>query len=355
MGYSIKSLFVPIISIILSLLAGAAILKLSGADPAEAFGALFSGAFGDREAVARTLEKATPLLFNGLAIAFALKAGLFNIGAQGQFLFGAITAAAAGYMISGLPFYIHIPLVLFAGIAAGGIYCAIQGALKAYTGAHEVITGIMFNYVAINITDYLAKGPLMDRAQGNIVPRTPLIAESCRLPQFLDMPSGFFLAIIVALLCWWFLKQSVKGFEIRMSGSNMDASRYAGINTKRILIITMLCSGLLAGLGGAVETTGIVFRYQPGFNTGLGFEGITIALLGRAHPLGVIPAALLIGAMKSGASMMQFTAEVPTEIIDVIQALILFFVGADLVIKKIIPGLKKTGTISISSGWGKTA
>ncbi|MBW1803161.1 MAG: ABC transporter permease, partial [Deltaproteobacteria bacterium] len=299
---SIKSLSVSLLSVILSLLIGAIIIGISGSDPAQAFWALFSGAFGDTASLARTFEKATPLIFNGLAIAFAHKAGLFNIGAQGQFLFAAIAAAAAGYLIHGIPFYIHAPLVLLTGALAGGIYSAIQGALKAYTGAHEVITGIMFNYVAINITDYLAKGPLMDTYQGNIVPRTPLILESCRLPHLFELPSGFFISVFISVLCWWFVKYSVKGFEIRVSGSNIHAARYAGINTRAIVIFTMLVSGIMAGLGGAVETTGIVFRYQPGFNTGLGFEGITIALLARIHPFGIVPAACLIGAMKSGAA-----------------------------------------------------
>ena len=156
---------------------------------------LYSGALGDHEAILRTLEKATPLIFNGLALTLAFQAGLFNIGVQGQFLFGAITSAAVGYLITGLPGLAHMALALTAGVAAGALYGWLQGGLKALRGVHEVITGIMLNYVAINFTDYLTKGPLMDKAAHNTIPRTPLVDPSCLIPDIFAMPGGFVLAI----------------------------------------------------------------------------------------------------------------------------------------------------------------
>lgn len=346
----------PVLSVLLAAGAGAIILAISEADPAEAYTALLKGAFGDLSAFSRTLEKATPLILNGLAVALALRAGLFNIGTQGQLLFGALASAVVGFSFQDLPSLIHIPFAMLAGIAAGGVYGVIQGALKAYTGAHEVITGIMFNYIAINITDYLTNDPFRDTSSGNIIARTPLISETSFLPDVTGIPSGFLICLLAAVFVWWIFKSTVIGFEIRMVGSGANAARYSGIRIKGILMITMLASGALAGLGGAIETQGIVHRFQPGFNIGLGFEGITIALLGRIHPFGIVPAAILFGAMKSGAGLMQFTVGVETEIIDVIQALILFFVAADLLAGRIIPGVSGSREkLTLSAGWGSQA
>jgi len=352
----LKTLIVPLVSVMLAAAAGAVILAVSGADPAKAYVALVKGAFGDLSSFIRTLEKATPLILNGLAVALALKAGLFNIGTQGQLVFGALASAVVGFSFRNLPSLMHIPLALIAGITAGGLYGMIQGALKAYTGAHEVITGIMFNYVAINMTDYLANGPFRDSSPGNIVARTPLISEASRLTHVMGIPAGFLLGLIVSVAVWWIFKSTIIGFEIRTIGSGIHAARYSGMRIKALLIFTMLLSGALAGLGGAIETQGIIHRFQPGFNIGLGFEGITIALLGRMHPIGIVPAALLFGAMKSGAGFMQFTADVETEIIDVIQALILFFVAANLLVERILPGIAgKQQRLSLTTGWGGPA
>lgn len=349
-----RAVSVPVAAVLLAALIGAIILVISGASPLLAYAALIKGSFGSPEAVARTLEKATPLAFSGLAVAFAFKGGLFNIGAQGQLLFGAMTAAVIGFGVTGLPAYIHAPLALLGGALAGGLYGAIPGALKAYTGAHEVITTIMLNYIAINLTDYLADGPLKDTSPGNIVARTPTILDSARIPVLAGIPLGFIIALLVAVAAWWLLWKTTLGFEIRTVGLNPHAARYAGMKVARTVILTMVLSGVLAGIGGAIETQGVVGRYQPGFNIGLGFDGITIALLGRVHPFGVIPASLLIGAMKAGASQMQFDAGVAKEITDVIQALILFFVAADSIVRWIIrSSAVEEEKPLLSSGWSQ--
>jgi simple sugar transport system permease protein len=348
-----RAVRVPLVAVVLAALIGAIILASSGAEPLEAYAALLEGSFGSATAFGRTLEKATPLLFSGLAVAFAFKAGLFNIGAQGQLLFGAITAAWLGFAIEGLPLILHAPLALLGGALAGGLFGALPGALKTYTGAHEVITTIMLNFIAINLTDYLADGPLKDASPGNIVARTPAILDSARLGAIANVPVGFLIALLCAFLVWWLLWKTTIGYEIRTVGINPHAARYAGIRVSRTVILAMVLSGVLAGFGGAVETQGIVGRFQPGFNAGLGFDGITIALLAKTNPFGVIPASLLVGAMKAGASQMQFNAGVAAEITDVIQALILFFVAADMIVRWLIRARSESEErVKLSAGWG---
>jgi len=349
-----RAIAVQVVAVLLAVLIGAVILIVSGANPIEAYLALLRGSFGSLTALGRTLEKATPLIFSGLAVAFAFKAGMFNIGAQGQLLLGAVTAAFLGFAIHGLPAFIHMPLALIGGALAGGLYGAIPGALKAYRGAHEVIVTIMLNYIAINITDYLADGPWKDTSPGNIVARTPVIEPSASIGRLGPIPIGFIIAIVIAFVVWWLLFKTTVGLEIRMVGLSPDAARYAGIKVARTLILTMVISAILAGIGGAVETQGVVGRFQPGFNTGLGFDGITVAMLGKTHPFGTIPAAILVGAMKAGSSEMQFASGVAKEITDVIQALILFFVAADVIVRTLLRMRVAVGEeVKLSSGWGK--
>ena len=345
-----KAVSVPLLSVVMALLIGAIILIVSGANPISAYVALFNGAFGSADAFARTLEKATPLIFGGLAVAFAFKAGLFNIGGQGQLLVGGIVAAYIGFAFEGLPFIIHMPLALLGGSLAGAAFAAIAGALRAYTGAHEVITTIMLNYIAINLTDYLANGPWKDEG---IIARTPAVLETAVIPSFRGYPFGFLIACLMAVLTYLLLYRTTWGYAIRTTGLNSNAAQYAGIKVAQIIVLTMAFSGLLAGMGGAVETLGVVGRFQPGFNAGLGFDGITIALLGKTNPLGVIPAAILVGAMQAGANQMQFDAGVRFQIIDIILALMLFFVSADLIVRKILgSGAVDEDKVTLSGSWG---
>ncbi|MCP4363376.1 MAG: ABC transporter permease [Chloroflexi bacterium] len=345
-----QAVSVPLLSVALALGIGALILLFSGANPLNAYAALLAGAFGSAEAFARTLEKATPLILGGLAVAFAFKAGLFNIGGQGQLLIGGIVAAYLGFAIEGLPFIIHMPLALLGGSLAGAAYAAIAGALRAYTGAHEVITTIMLNFIAINITDYLADGPWKDEG---IIARTPLVLETAAIPKIGGFPLGFLIACLMAVLTYYLLYRTTIGYAVRTTGLNANAAQYAGIKVAQIIVLAMAFSGFLAGMGGAIETLGVVGRYQPGFNIGLGFDGITIALLAKTNPLGVIPAAILVGAMQAGASQMQFNAGVRFQIIDIILALILFFVSADMIVRKILgSGAVDGEKVTLSGGWG---
>jgi general nucleoside transport system permease protein len=348
-----RGIRVPLISVLLAMLLGAVLLAVSGANPITAYVALFKGSFGSMSALGRTLEKATPLVFSGLAISFAFKAGLFNIGAQGQLLLGAIVAAGIGFGVDGLPAVIHIPLALLGGAIAGGLFGAVPGLLKVTTGANEVITTIMLNYIAINITDFLSDGIWKDTSAGNVVARTPQILPTAEIPRIARLPLGFFLAVLVAVLVWWILNKTTLGFEVRTVGMNQRAAKYSGIKVAYTVVLTMVISGILAGTGGAIETLGVVGRFQPGFNVGLGFDGITVALLGKTSPIGNVFAALLIGAMKAGSSQMQFDAGVAAEITSVIQALMLFFIAADMIIRWLIRARDEAEEgISLSTGWG---
>jgi simple sugar transport system permease protein len=346
---------IPVVAVLLSLLIGAIVLLISGANPLEAYLALLEGSFGSQAAVLRTLEKATPLVFTGLAVAFAFKGGLFNIGAQGQLLLGAIVAAGIGFGISGLPFIIHMPLALVGGALAGAAYGSIPGVLKAWTGAHEVITTIMLNFIAINITDFLADGIWKDTDLSNIISRTPAILPSAEIPTIAFVPIGFLVGVVMAFVTWYILYRTTLGYEIRTVGLSSHAAKYAGIRVALTVVLTMTISGFLAGLGGAIETLGVVGRFQPGFNVNLGFDGITVALLARTNPFGVIPAAILMGALRAGAGRMQVYADVATEITDVIAALMLFFVAADQIVRWVIRAKEPAEEEKITlSSWGQS-
>ena len=270
-------------------------------------------------------------------------------------LVGAVFAAGVGFGIDGLPLIIHLPVALLAGGIAGAVWGGIAGTLKATTGAHEVIVTIMLNFVAGNLTDWLAANPWKDNSGSNIVARTPLVEDSAVIPTFGAVPVGFLLAVITAITCWMILERTTFGFEVKSVGNNRHAADYAGIRVGRIMALTMAVAGLLAGLGGAVESLGVDGRFEAGVNVGLGFEGITIALLARANPLGVVPAALLVGLMEAGAARMQFKAGVAPELIDVIQALILFFVAAPIILRWVLRMRHDASEqLQLGAGWGRS-
>jgi general nucleoside transport system permease protein len=358
----IDSLLVPLLAILTAVIVGGLIIKVVGGDPIAAYKGLIQGAFGTRKALSETTVWATPYIFAGLAVAFAFKGGLFNIGAEGQLALGAVTAALIGYALPGwlgmsIPAYIHIPLAVGLGVLAGALWAAIPGALKAYTGGHEVINTIMMNYIALNITSYLLNGPMRDPDPLNLSARTPAIAASARIPPIFNIPGlrahwGFVLALVIAALVWWLLWKTTLGFEIRTVGSNPDAAKYAGINVKRTIILTMAISGALAGLAGAIEVTALNYRHELGFSIGYGFDAIAIALLGRTNPFGVVLAAILFGAMRNGATRMQFLTQIPVDIISVIQALILLFVAADAIIRFIYRVRAREDRVVLTRGWG---
>jgi simple sugar transport system permease protein len=284
--------------------------------------------------VAESLVITTPYIFAGLAVALGFRGGLFNIGAEGQLYVGGIASVFVGYSITGMPWYFHLPLALAAGILAGSLWGAVPGILKATTGAHEVINTIMMNYIAFRFADFLLLGP-MSRSVG--VPLTVEIEPSAYLPEIFPRPMrlhwGFFLALGVAWLVYWFLWKTKYGLEIRMVGANPHAARYAGIKISRITVLTMAISGALAGLAGTSQILGIDHRMAQALSPGYGFDAIALALLGNSHPLGVVLASLLFGFLRGGAGRMQSVAGIPVEIIRVVQGLIIIFIAAPEIIR----------------------
>ncbi|MFZ2487351.1 MAG: ABC transporter permease [Anaerolineae bacterium] len=325
-------------------------------------GALLSGQGTQELAVAfvplsESMTQAVPYIFAGLAVAFAFQGGLFNIGGEGQMLVGALCSVYIGFKVTGLPWIIHLPLAILAGITGAAIWAAIVGALKAYTGAHEVINTIMMNWIAISLSTWLLKvGGPMARPD---VPVTPPVLESAWIPRLFSTPgnrfhAGFFLALFVVWLIWWILYKTTLGFQIRMVGANPKAAKYSGVNVQRLWVIVMAISGALAGLAGTVQTLAVDRWVGVGFSSGMGFDAIALALLGKNHPVGVLLAALLFGILKNGATRMQSVAQVPVDIITIVIALVIVFIAAPEIIR-VLYRLRKSSASEgpvFTKGWG---
>ena len=357
---ALDAMLVPFLAILTAVVLGGIIIASVGGNPFLAYYGLIQGSFGSAKALSETAVWATPYIFAGLGVALAFKGGLFNIGGEGQLALGAVFSAVIGYALPewlgvDIPAIIHLPLAIIVGMGMGALWAAIVGFLKAYTGGHEVINTIMMNYIALNTISFLLNGPLKDRDPNNVIARTPLIAESARIPNIFEglrVHWGFVLALLAAYLVWWMLNKTTLGFEIRTVGLNPDAAKYAGINVKRTIIVTMALSGMLAGLAGALEVTGLNYRHELGFSIGYGFDAIAIALLGKSHPLGVVLAAILFAAMRNGATRMQFLTQLPVDLISMLQALILLFVATDAIIRYIYRIKAKGERVVLTRGWG---
>ena len=290
--------------------------------PLLAYGALVKGSLLSADAIIATLVQAAPLVFGGLAVALGFKAGLFNIGVQGQLLMGVLGSVAVGVALADQPTIIAAPIAFIVGTLAGAAYGFIPCFLKAVSGAHEVVTTIMLNYIALNILAAFVAGPLR-------VPKAPAPVTfdvgHAALPVIFGRTGhiGILIAAIAVVVVWWLLYRTTLGFEIRTAGANPDAARYAGMRPRRLVMLTMAFSGALAGMAGAGELLGVTHQTQTSFATSVGFDAIAVALLARSNPLAIIPAAILFGAMRAGAGQMQIEAKTPRELVDVLQSVIL--------------------------------
>ncbi|HPC06388.1 MAG TPA: ABC transporter permease, partial [Anaerolineaceae bacterium] len=294
----------------------------SGGDPAEIRRAI--------NPFFESLVQTTPYIFGGLAVALGFRAGMFNIGVEGQLFMGAVTGAWAGYAITGLPAVIHIPLAMLFGAMGGALWGFVPGFLKAKTGAHEVIVTIMMNYTAFRLVDWLLKFPMKD--PNEYTPKTPWIQPSAELPRFFEAPVrfhlGFFIALAFAWLIWWILFKTTWGLNLRTVGTNPRAAKYAGLSVTKSIIVGMAISGGLAGLAGANQILAVNRSMALGLSSGYGFDSIALALIGGNHPVGVVLASILFGTLRNGATRMMVVSRIPIDIVDVVQAIILMFVAA---------------------------
>lgn len=354
-------LVIPALAVFTALVIGGIIIMLTGysfAETMSAYRALLEGSVGSLRAISQTLTEATPLIFTGLAVALAFRAGLFNIGGEGQLLMGGMLAVLAGFTFTGLPWFVHLPLAIVCGAIGGAIWGFIPGILKAKTGAHEVIVTIMLNYIAYRLVDYLLKTTVFQR-EGRNDPISKTVEDSAQLPALLawldpamKVHLGLFIAIGAAAFIWWLLFRTNTGFEFRAVGANPSAARYAGMSVTKVYVLVMTISGALAGLAGTGQVLGLLDRASPGFSAGLGFDGIAVALLGRSNPWGVVAAAVLFGGLNAGGQYMQANADVGIDLIGVIQALIIIFVAAPALIAAIYRIKVTTSSTQISKGWG---
>ncbi len=334
---------IPLLAIVLAFVVAALVVVISGAFtstgfdaflPFGAYGSLLAGAFGSGTAISNTLVAAAPLILGGLAVGLGFKAGLFNIGVAGQFLVGAFASAVVGSSLATSPTVVGMPSAVVAGALAGAAFGFIPGFLKARTGAHEVVTTIMLNNAAVLLLTWAVND--LVRAPGFSFPRTGDIGSSA-LPILLgrNVHLGIPLAVLTVFAVRWVLDQTTIGFEIRTVGQNPSAARYAGMRPVFITALTMTLSGLLAGLAGAIQMLGVIGFYAPGITASVGFDSIAVALLGRSDPIGILFAAILFGAFRAGAPLMQIETSVPIEVIDIIQALVILFLAADLIVRRV--------------------
>lgn len=333
---AIRRIMIQIIAILMAFVVGAMVLLTTGYNPVDAYAAMLQGAFGNVFRVGQTLTQATPILFTALAFLFSFKSGLFNIGAEGQFLAGAFASAIVGISFQNLPAPLHILLALAAGAVAGGLWGLIPAVLKARFGAHEVITTMMLSYVALYLTSYMVNYPF--KAPG-WVSQTAMIAESARLPRLLQgaqLSASIFIALALVAFTRFILNNTILGYEIRATGLNPFAAENADIDIKRVMVLALVVSGAIAGLGGAGEIMGVHRRFIDGFSPGYGWDGLAVALVGGLSPIGTLFAAILFGSLRSGGMIMTRATGVPLDIVFLLQALVILFVAAPSLIRTIL-------------------
>jgi general nucleoside transport system permease protein len=315
------------IAVLIAFAIGALVIQLIGISPIRAYEALLQGAFGNMNAFAETMVKMTPLMLTGLSYAIAARAGLINIGAEGQLYIGGIMATWAGTSLAWLPMIIHIPLAILAAFLGGAVWGALVGYLKVRFGANEIITTVMLNYVAIYLVSYLVTGPM--KAPPGDMPESRPILETARLFRILPgtrLHLGFIIAVAAVVFYYFFMFKMRQCYEIRVVGNNMEAARAAGMHPARTMVIAMVLAGGMGGLAGGVEILGVQGRLLQAFSPNYGFDGIAVALVGLNHPVGIPIGAMLFGLLRSGGNRMQLIARVPVAVIYIIQGLVLTFV-----------------------------
>ena len=334
----VLAVLTPIAAILLSLLIGAILITAVDVNPLRAYAALLTGAFGSLNGFSETLVKATPLMLVGLGIVFAFRTRIWNIGGEGQLLLGALGATLAGLYLGGLPSWLLLPATILAGFLFGGLWGAMAGFLKARYGTNEIIVTIMMNYIALYGVSFMNHVPLREAI--GIFPQTDLIVEGARFGRLLPptrLHAGILVALGLAFVSTVVFQRTTLGYRLKAVGSSPDASRYAGIEVRSTVILSMVLSGGLAGIAGMSEISGIHHRLMDNISSGYGFTGIVVALLGRLHPLGVAVTAIFFGALNVGADSMERTMGLPSPLAFILQALVVLFVlGGDMLTRKAV-------------------
>lgn len=326
----------PIFATLAALIVGAVMLFLLKVNPLEAYKALWDGAFGSSNAFAETLVKATPLLLVGIGICISFRGDVINIGGEGQMIIGAVLATWVGLTFTGLPGWLVITLSMIAGFIGGGIWGGIPGVLKAYFSVNEILSTVMMNAIAVQLMNFLLRGPMIDPSQAALsskIPQTARLLEIFRLPRLAPtrLHLGALIAVILAVLVYILLWRTTLGYRIRAVGQNPKASRYAGIKVQRYVVLALLLSGAFSGLAGATQVFGVNYRMitdgsSSGFTGSAGFNGIVAALFGQLHPILTIPASILFGALLVGANKMQRVVQVPSALVIALNGLVVVFV-----------------------------
>ena len=322
----------PLLAVPVAFIIGAVMILALGETPLEAYAALVTGAFGDVSGITQTLAKATPLLLVGLGICIAFRGGVINIGGEGQLLVGALASTAMAVGFRDLPGIILLPLCMVAGTLAGAIWGGIPGILKARLGVNEILSTVMMNAIAVQLGNYLLRGPMIDPMEielGTRIAQSALLPRSVWLPKLVPstlLNAGAIIAVVMAILVYIFLWRTTIGYRIRAVGLNPDASRFAGIRVPFYQALSLVLGGAFAGLAGAIEVMGVQHRMLEGLSGGYGFTGIVAALFGNLHPLGAIPASVLFGSLLVGADKMQRAVQVPSALIDTLLGLVVMLV-----------------------------
>ncbi len=352
-------LLLPLLATLAALAVGAIMLQLLGANPFVAYRALLEGAFGSQNALADTIVRATPLLLVGLGICIAFRAGVINIGGEGQFIAEALPATLVGLSFPDAPAIIIIPAALLCGFLGGAVWGSIPGLLKAYFNVNEILSTIMLNIIAVQFMNFLLRGPMIDPVQleaASAIPQTARLNPAFDLPRWVPtrLHAGALLAVVLAVVVYILLWRTTTGYRIRAVGFNPDASRYAGINVKRNIVLALLLSGAFAGLAGAVQVYGVSHRMitdgsAAGFTGSAGFNGIVAALFGKLHPLGAIPASFIFGALIVGANSLQRAMQVPAALITALNGLVVVFVVCSDIFSRRLARRRQIGVAEVGS------
>ncbi len=334
----------PVFATLAALLIGAVMLLFLKVNPIEAYAALWDGAFGSSNAFAETLVKATPLLLVALGICISFRGDVINIGGEGQMIVGAIFATWVGLTFTNLPGWLVITLAMLAGFLGGAVWGGIPGVLKAYFRVNEILSTVMMNAIAVQLMNFLLRGPMIDPAQAKLasqIPQTAALLDIFRLPRLIPtrLHLGALIAVILAILVYILLWRTTLGYRIRAVGQNPNAARYAGIKVQRYMVLALLLSGAFSGLAGATQVFGVNYRMitdgsASGFTGSAGFNGIVAALFGQLHPVWSIPASILFGALLVGANKMQRMVQVPSALVIALNGLVVVFVVSSEILRR---------------------